>query len=93
MSLLHCDYLAPRDICVRSNIYEALDRGTVWDRVDAMKQVPALMKAYLRLGGFVGDGAYVDYEFNTTDVCVILDLARMNQNQAALYGIRNDLDV
>lgn len=93
LSLLHCDYLAPRDICVRSNIYEALDRGTVWDRVDAMKQVPALMKAYLRLGGFVGDGAYVDYEFNTTDVCVILDLARMNQNQAALYGIRNDLDV
>ncbi|MFT7369689.1 MAG: putative hemolysin [Alteromonas macleodii] len=93
LSLLHCDYLAPRDICVRSNTYEALYRGTVWDRVAAMKQVPALMKAYLRLGGFVGDGAYVDHEFNTTDVCVILDLARMNQHQAAIYGIRDDLEV
>ena len=46
---------------------------------------PALIKAYLRLGGFVGDGAYVDHEFNTTDVCLILDTARMNERQSRIY--------
>jgi 1-acyl-sn-glycerol-3-phosphate acyltransferase len=31
-----------------------------------------LIKGYLRLGGFVGDGAVVDEQFNTTDVCIIV---------------------
>ena len=30
--------------------------------------IPSLIKAYLRLGGGVGDGACVDHAFNTTDV-------------------------
>ena len=52
---------------------------------DAMRQVPSLIKAYLRLGGFVGEGAFIDHAFNTTDVCLILDTALMNQRQARLY--------
>ena len=48
-----------------------------------MVQVPALIKAYLRLGGFVGEGAFIDHAFNTTDVCLILDTARMNERQKA----------
>ncbi|MEQ8357375.1 MAG: GNAT family N-acyltransferase [Kiloniellaceae bacterium] len=34
--------------------------------------LPPLVKGYLRLGGFVGDGAVVDPEFGTTDVCVVV---------------------
>jgi len=34
--------------------------------------LPPLIKGYLRLGGFVGDGAVVDPEFGTTDVCVVV---------------------
>lgn len=34
--------------------------------------LPPLIKGYLRLGGFIGDGAVVDHQFNTTDVCVIV---------------------
>jgi putative hemolysin len=55
------------------------------DRTAAMLATPALIKAYLRLGGFVGDGAYIDHAFNTTDVCLVLDTARMNQRQRAIY--------
>ena len=51
----------------------------------AMLAVPALIKAYLRLGGFVGEGAFIDHAFNTTDVCLILDTTRMNERQARLY--------
>lgn len=56
------------------------------DRKAAMRATPALIKAYLRLGGVVGQGAYVDYAFNTTDVCLILDTVKMNARAAALYG-------
>ena len=38
-----------------------------------MAAIPALIKAYLRLGGFVGDGAWIDHAFNTTDVCLVMD--------------------
>lgn len=57
------------------------------NRKAAMRATPALIKAYLRLGGVVGQGAYVDHAFNTTDVCVILDTAQMNARAAALYGV------
>ena len=42
------------------------------DRANARAALPPLIKGYLRLGGFVGDGAVVDEEFNTTDVCVVV---------------------
>ena len=86
LTLLNRDHLAPVDLRVRASPYQTMDFGPINDRVVAMKKVPALIKAYLRLGGFVGDGAFVDHAFNTTDVCLILDLARMNPRQAALYG-------
>jgi putative hemolysin len=50
-----------------------------------MKSVPALIKAYLRLGGSVGDGAYIDHDFRTTDVCLIMDTARLSDRTRAIY--------
>ncbi|HYD30642.1 MAG TPA: GNAT family N-acyltransferase [Azospirillaceae bacterium] len=38
----------------------------------ALGVLPPLIKGYLRLGGFVGDGAVIDHQFNTTDVCVVV---------------------
>jgi putative hemolysin len=34
--------------------------------------LPPLIKGYLRLGGFVGDGAVVDPQFGTVDVSVVV---------------------
>ncbi|MDD5586513.1 MAG: GNAT family N-acetyltransferase [Alphaproteobacteria bacterium] len=34
--------------------------------------LPPLIKGYLRVGGYVGDGAVIDEQFNTTDVCIIV---------------------
>ncbi len=42
------------------------------DQRRALSALPPLLKGYLRLGGFVGDGAVVDRQFNTTDVCVVV---------------------
>ncbi len=38
----------------------------------ALAALPPLVKGYLRLGGFVGDGAVIDQQFNTTDVCIVV---------------------
>ena len=38
----------------------------------ALAELPPLIKGYLRLGGFVGDGAVVDHQFNTTDVLILV---------------------
>lgn len=38
----------------------------------ALGEMPPLIKGYLRLGGFVGDGAVVDHQFNTTDVSIVV---------------------
>ena len=38
----------------------------------AMQLLPPLLKGYLRVGGFIGEGAVIDYDFGTTDVCVVV---------------------
>lgn len=89
LSLLHHRHLAPQDLRVRAlpEHFQSLELcpPAEIDRTSAMLKVPALIKAYLRLGGFIGDGAFVDYSFNTTDVCLILDTSRMNPRQRAIY--------
>jgi putative hemolysin len=92
LSFLHHRHLAPETLRVRarSGHFQRMDLlpPDKIDRKEAMLATPALIKAYLRLGGFVGEGAYVDKPFNTTDVCLILDTARMNSRQHALYETR-----
>jgi putative hemolysin len=34
--------------------------------------LPPLIKGYLRLGCFIGDGAVIDHQFNTTDVAIVV---------------------
>lgn len=55
------------------------------DRKAAMAATPALIKAYLRLGGFVGDGAWIDRAFNTTDVCLVMDTGNMSARHRDFY--------
>ncbi|EEB85604.1 GNAT family N-acetyltransferase [Roseobacter sp. GAI101] len=90
LSLLHHAYLAPADLRVRAvqGAYQDMDlipSGDL-DRRRAMVQMPSLIKAYLRLGGCVGEGAFVDHAFNTTDVCLMMDTTQLSDRQAKIYG-------
>ena len=90
LSLLHHRHLAPEALRVRARGegYQAMDliEETQLDRRAAMVQVPSLIKAYLRLGGYVGDGAFVDHGFNTTDVCLVMDTDRMSKTRKSIYS-------
>ncbi|WP_027259000.1 GNAT family N-acetyltransferase [Leisingera aquimarina] len=88
LAMLHHNHLAPPELRVRSKTFQSMNLVAAGDlnRKRAMVETPALIKAYLRLGGYVGDGAYVDQAFNTTDVCLILDTAQMNDRQRRIYA-------
>jgi L-ornithine Nalpha-acyltransferase len=90
LAYLHHHHLAPEALRVRAqpDHFQAMDLVPA-DKVDrraAMIGIPALIKAYLRLGGFVGEGAWVDHAFNTTDVCLLMDTARMSAKHRDFYA-------
>ncbi|MDR3449872.1 MAG: GNAT family N-acetyltransferase [Alphaproteobacteria bacterium] len=51
--------------------------------------LPPLIKGYIRVGGFVGDGAVVDYQFNTTDICIIVKTDLMTRRYQRHYNLGN----
>lgn len=89
LSYLHHHHLAPPQmrVCARPAHRQAMDLITAdqLDRKAAMAATPALIKAYLRLGGFVGDGAWIDTAFNTTDVCLVMDTTLMSARHRDFY--------
>lgn len=90
LSHLHYEHLAPEDLRVRAlpHAFQRMDLLPREDvsRAEALRATPALIKAYLRLGGFVGEGAFVDRDFNTVDVCLLMDTARMVDRYRAFYS-------
>jgi putative hemolysin len=54
-----------------------------------LNSLPPLVKGYLRLGGFVGDGAVLDHQFNTTDVCVVVKTDLITSKYSRHYERKN----
>ena len=52
----------------------------------ALRALPPLIKGYLRLGAFIGDGAVIDRQFGTTDVAIILPVAGIASRYVDHYG-------
>jgi putative hemolysin len=63
--------LRPRALPHRYVNMQRIDPRTMEPR-RVLAQLPPLIKGYLRLGGFVGDGAVIDEQFNTIDVAVVV---------------------
>lgn len=76
LSYLHHYHLAPPELRPHALDNRYVNMNVIpKDQINA-KQVftslPPLIKGYMRLGAMVGDGAVVDHQFNTTDVCIIM---------------------
>ncbi|WP_225028063.1 GNAT family N-acetyltransferase [Xinfangfangia pollutisoli] len=89
LSYLYHTHLSPPEMRVRALPPGRAEMNLIpaeqLDRAAAMKAMPALIKAYLRLGGTVGDGAFIDRPFNTTDVCLVMDTGRMSSRHRDFY--------
>lgn len=90
LAYLHHHHMAPAALRVQARPahYQAMNVLPVekLDRTLAMAGTPALIKAYLRLGGYVGDGAWIDHAFNTTDVCLVMDTDQMSAKHREFYA-------
>ena len=90
LSLLFHRHLAPAALRVQAigdgaQDFSPLPEAQI-DRLTALRDTPALIKAYLRIGGVVGQGVFVDHAFNTTDVCLILPTSGVSDMQRKIYN-------
>lgn len=89
LAYLHHNHLAPeryRPVAVKGR-YVDMDLIPA-DRIDrkaALRDLPPMIKGYLRLGGGIGAGAVIDHEFNTVDVCVVVDVAAVSDRYYKHY--------
>ncbi len=56
------------------------------DTKAALRALPPLIKGYLRVGAFVGDGAVIDNQFGTTDVLIVMPVSEINQRYLGHFG-------
>ncbi len=89
LSYLYHAHLAPPDL--RPRALESrripMDRLAPHDYSfrDGLKALPGLVKGYIRLGGFVGDGAVIDWQFGTVDICMVVKTERVSKRYRQHY--------
>lgn len=104
ISYLYYHHLAParlRATVLAENFHEsvnpALSRMNIMpevfvDEEEAFRQMPPLIKGYLRVGADFGKGVYIDKGFNTYDVFVILQTKNISATyQKHFLGSENAL--
>jgi putative hemolysin len=76
LSYLYHYHLAPTQIRARALEDSYIDMNIIpKDQInekEAFNDLPPLMKGYLRIGATIGDGAFIDRQFNTTDVFIVM---------------------
>lgn len=86
LAYLHHYHLAPAALRPRSlgPPLDLMDRASI-DVVRARSALEPLIKGYLREGAYVGEGAYVDHQFNSVDVCIVMPTARLARKSLRQY--------
>jgi putative hemolysin len=90
LSYLHHFHLAPPDLRVQALPSSRVEMNLIAkdniDRRRAFSSLPPLVKGYLRVGGFIGEGAAMDRDFGTIDVCLMMRLKEVDGRYGRHYG-------
>lgn len=90
LSYLTQHFSAPPEwrVCAIAARAVAMNRLTdgSYDRRLASRSLPPLVRGYTRLGCFVGEGAVIDHQFNTTDVFVLMPMSRISSRYSARFS-------
>lgn len=89
MAYLHHYHLAPDALRARTlpSLYQDMNLMPK-DQIDpkrALNALPPLIKGYMRLGGFFGDGAFIDKQFNSIDVLVMVQTNQITDKYFKYY--------
>jgi putative hemolysin len=95
LSFLHHHAMAPAEwrVPAHEHIHVPMDYLPK-ERIDmkaALKAMPPLIKGYLRLGAFVGDGAVIDRQFGTTDVLIVLPVSKIDPRYLDYFGAPSEV--
>ena len=63
--------------------FNVMHKDTI-DVVQEFRNLPPLIKAYIRVGAWIGPGAIVDLKFDTTDVLIVLNSKKILKKYAQL---------
>lgn len=90
LSYLYHNHLADSAICPRTLEehhvpMNRMDKDAI-DEKRTFFKLPILVKGYLRLGGVVGDGAFIDHAFNTTDILIIVQTSNVSDKHLSRYA-------
>ncbi len=89
LSYLYHNHLAPVELRPRALAARYVDMRRVdpamLDGRRALALLPPLIKGYLRLGGFVGDGAVIDHQFNTIDIAIVVKTDQVTEKYYRHY--------
>ena len=76
LSYLRVNFSLPENFSIKSydnKIYPALKlNGKNLNQLRTFAKLPPLIKGYLRVGGKVSDSFFVDHNFNTIDLCIVV---------------------
>lgn len=95
LSFLHHHARAPEDwrCAAHPHLRQRMDLlpKDAIDAKAALKALPPLIKGYLRLGAFVGDGAVIDHQFGTTDVLIVLPVKNIDPRYFEHFGAPDEV--
>lgn len=87
LAYLHHFHQMPENERVRAlpHLYTPMDviPKEAIDAAEALRELPPLVKGYVRMGARIGDGAVIDSQFGTTDVFIYFPVATANQRWIA----------
>jgi putative hemolysin len=92
LSYLHHHCAMPPHLKVRARPELYVDMNRIpkdqIDPKDALRDLPPLVKGYVRAGCTIGDGAVIDRQFGTTDVFIFLPIASMDSRYKSRFGFK-----
>ena len=90
LSFLHHFAAAPEPWRARAVPRRRVDMNRIpknaIDPKAALRALPPLIKGYLRLGAYIGDGAVIDHQFGTTDVLIVLPVSAISTRYVEHFG-------
>ena len=83
LSYLRSNFSLPDELSVRSlvkNNYPVNDENNISESdLRTFAKLPPLIKGYLRVGGRVSDSFFIDYDFSTIDLCVVVQTENIDK--------------
>jgi putative hemolysin len=89
LSYLYQQHKTPDEFNIHAikELYQRMDhlKEDDYNRKEAIRALAPLVRGYLRLGCYIGDGAVIDEQFGTTDVFILLPVDQLETRYLSLW--------